>query len=123
MQREFRAKEVRRHDSPVLPLFDRGMLWTPARVLDLMCPACCTNEKVTRLDPSALIWLRIGLPKISVGGVPKQVVTTIGRQLGLLLIFGWSLPFLRMQPGRSHNCLTKLLERHLCFVCAGRSFF
>jgi hypothetical protein len=64
--------------------------------------------------------LRIGLPMIRVGGAAEQMVTTIGKSLGLFWILGWSLPFFRVQPGRGHNCLTKLLERHLCAVCARR---
>ena len=104
------------------PLCDTGMVRIPARVSDSICPRLLyqTQKLAASIQRRQL---RIGLPMIAIGGAPQRVVTKIGRQLGLLWIFGWKLPFFRMQSGRGHNCLTKLLERNLCFVCALRSFF
>jgi len=113
---------VRQRDSSVLPLRDRGIAANPRwRFGPDVASHAVPNAKVGRLGPSALAVNRAA--QIAVDGAPQRVVTRIGRQLGLLWIFRWSLPFFRMQSGRSHNCLTKLLERHLCTVCARRSFF
>ena len=103
------------------PLCDTGMVRTPACLLASMCPRLLyqTQKLVASIHVRQL---RIGLPMIAVGGALNGWSRS-GRQLGLLWIFGWKLPFFRMQSGRSHNCLTKLLERHLCVVCARRTFF
>src|SRR5215469_13608339 len=91
------------------------------RLFNLMCPRLLYQAQ--ELGPLERVrWLRIGLVMIVVSGCATRGGHEDWRALGLLWIFGRSLPFFRMQPGRSHNRLTKFLERHLCAVSARRSF-